>query len=163
MRKRIAVFGGSLFEDIKIEEKKYKPTHRKSVINLSKYHSIDNFSYEGLTIERSYRILKALPVESLYDDCIIALGEGDLDNSNDFEAYLILILDYLEKHNIRAMLVSLPTTLLNDTRAIYLQNIIDRVALNRNIDYIYEGKTDKIVSYEVLDDEEMTKAILELC
>lgn len=163
MRKRIGIFGGSLFQDIKIENGAYVTTKKQASIKLSKNHDIDNYSFQGLTAHRAKHLIQNLIVKGMYDDCILALGEADLDNSAQFKQELLEIIDDLSAKNVRPLLVSLPCELLKDERACRIQYILDETAVARNIDYIYEGNTTKMVSYVVLDDNDMSKAILELC
>lgn len=163
MRKRIAVFGGSLFQDIKLESGKYITTSKQALIKLSNKYDIDNFSLTGLTIERAYRLLKGLDIKKVYNDCILALGEADLNDVTSFENNLSKTIEYLLNNDVRPLLVSLPAEILTDSRAMAIQEIIDHVAIKYNIDYIYDGRTDKIVSYIVLDNDDMSNAILELC
>lgn len=163
MRKNIAVFGGSLFQDIKLDKGKFLPTKKQSTIVLSKAYNIDNFSLEGMTSVRALQILKALPIQQLYDDCILALGEAELCNETSFRHNLMEIIEYLQENQVRPLLVSLPNELLSDVKALRIQETIDNIAVEKNIDYIYEGNTDKTVSYIVLEEEDMNKAILSLC
>ncbi len=163
MRKRIGIFGGSLFQDIKLENGRYVTTKKQASVKLSKNHDIDNFSFQGLTVSRAKNLIQNLIIKGMYDDCILALGEADLDNSAQFQQDLLDIIDDLTAKNVRPLLVSLPSELLQDEKACRIQDIIDKTAVTRNIDYIYEGSTTKMVSYVVLDDNDMSKAILELC
>ncbi len=163
MRKRIAIFGGSLFQDIKLENKKFIITHNQVSIKLSKNYDIENYSVQGLTASRALRLIKAIPIQELYNDCILALGEWDMENPSAFEGTLKEIIQELLKNNVRPLLVSLPQDLLKNEVAVNIQNAIDHVAVEMNVDYIYEGNTNKTVSYIVLDDEDMSNAILELC
>lgn len=163
MRKRICIFGGSLFQDIKLEKNSYRTTAKQSAIRLAKNYDIDNFSMENMTIKRAFRLIQSLPVEDLYSDCILALGEADLGNGEEFNCLLPQIIAYLQERNIRPLLVSLPQELLNQADARIIQDVIDECALAYNVDYIYEGTTSKTVSYIVLDDIEMGQAILALC
>ncbi|MDE5714888.1 MAG: hypothetical protein K2I42_02025 [Anaeroplasmataceae bacterium] len=163
MRKRIAIFGGSLFQDIKIENKKYITTKNQVSIKLSKNYDIENYSVQGLTAYRALHLIRSIPIKELYNDCIIALGENDLNHPLAFEGVLKEIINELLKNNVRPLLVSLPKEILSSEAAYMIQDAIDRVAVDMNIDYIYEGNTDKMVSYVVLDDEDMSNAILELC
>ncbi len=163
MRKRIAVFGGSLFQDIKLESGKYITTSKQALIKLANKYDIDNYSLTGLTIQRAYRLLKGLDMKKVYNDCILALGEADLNNVASFEENLREIIEYLLANDIRPLLVSLPAEMLVDPRAMTIQEIIDQMAVKYNVDYIYDGRTDKIVSYAVIDNDDMSNAILELC
>ena len=43
-----------------------------------------------------------------------------------------------------------------------LQATIDSIAVEKNIDYIYEGKTSKLGSYMVVEPKDWTSAILSL-
>ncbi|MDE5545863.1 MAG: hypothetical protein K2I88_00205 [Anaeroplasmataceae bacterium] len=163
MKKNIAIFGGSLFEDIKNVEGNYIPTSMQAVIKLAKEYNIDNYSLGGMQIERAKRLIQLLPMKELYSDCILALGEADLDNPLEFEASLRQIIDHLQEQHIRPLLVSLPKELMNDSKAIFIQNIIDKIAVEKNVDYIYEGQTSKLVSYVVLEEADYFNAILYLC
>lgn len=86
-----------------------------------------------------------------------------MENPSAFEGTLKEIIQELLKNNVRPLLVSLPQDLLKNEVAVNIQNAIDHVAVEMNVDYIYEGNTNKTVSYIVLDDEDMSNAILELC
>lgn len=163
MRKSIVVFGGSLFQDIMFEKNNFITTANQSLIRLSRFYRIDNFSMTGLTVERTYRLLKTLPISNLYSDCILALGEADLNDPLSFKIYLPKIIEHLQSNNIKPLLVSLPKEMLVSSAANQIQTIIDEVAIAHNVDYIYNGDTDKQVSYIVLDDMDMGKAIVELC
>lgn len=162
MRKSLAIFGGSLFQDIKYEKGNFIPTSKQTAIQLSKEYIIDNYSFDGLDIKRTKRLIYALPIQK-YSDCILALGEADLMHPDAFEKDLIELVDYLEKKEVRPLLVSLPKELMFQSQAIQLQNSIDKIAIEKNIDYIYEGKTSKQVSYMVEEPEDWTNAILSLC
>lgn len=163
MKKSIAIFGGSLFQDIKYDKGKYIPTSKQSVIKLSNNYRIDNYSLEGMNIERAKHLIQKLPMKNLYSDCILALGEQDIDNPELFEKSLCDIIDELQENHIRPLLVSLPKELMLNPKAIFLQDIIDKIAVEKNIDYIYEGETTKLVSYMVLENQDITNAILYLC
>lgn len=163
MRKNIAIFGGSLFQDIKYENGNYVPTGMQSVIQLSKEYNIDNYSLSGMTIKRAKNLIQALPMKEIYSDCILALGEADLEDPKMFELSLKEIIDYLQEEHIRPLLVSLPKEIMNNPKAMHIQEILDKIAVEKNIDYIYEGKTTKLVSYMVLEDQDFTNAILHLC
>lgn len=163
MRKRIAIFGGSLFQDIKLEKNTYRTTAKQAVVRLAKCYDIDNYSMEDMSIRRAFRLIQSLPVQGLYNDCILALGEADLGNVEEFRNLLPQIISYLLNRDIRPLLVSLPKDLLNQEEARNIQSIIDDCAVAYNIDYIYEGNTSKTVSYVVLDDHEMGQAIVALC
>ncbi|MDE6408239.1 MAG: hypothetical protein K2K48_02945 [Anaeroplasmataceae bacterium] len=163
MKKSIAIFGGSLFEDIKYVKGSYEPTSMQAVIKLAKEYNIDNYSLGGMKIERAKRLIELLPMKELYSDCILALGEADIENPIEFESSLRNIIDYLQDQHIRPLLVSLPQELMSDARAVSIQDCIDRIAVEKNIDYIYEGKTTKLVSYMVLEEEDFSNAILYLC
>ncbi|MDE6241580.1 MAG: hypothetical protein K2M08_04045 [Anaeroplasmataceae bacterium] len=163
MKKNIAIFGGSLFEDIKYVKGNYIPTSMQAVIKLAKEYNIDNYSLGGMEIDRAKRLIHLLPMKELYSDCILALGEADLENPLEFDSSLREIIDYLQEQHIRPLLVSLPKELMSDSKAIYIQDIIDKIAVEKNVDYIYEGKTTKLVSYMVLEEEDFSNAILYLC
>ena len=163
MRKKLAIFGGSLFQDIKYENGAYIPTSMQAVVKLSKEYTLDNYSLEGMSIARAKRLIHALPMKELYSDCVLALGEADLDAPLEFEQGLRSIIDSLQEQHIRPLLVSLPKALMANPKSYPIQEIIDRIAVEKNIDYIYEGKTTKLVSYMVLEDKDFTNAILYLC
>ena len=163
MRKRIAIFGGSLFQDIRVENNSYILTGNNSVLNLKNAYNIDNYSVQGLTAERALRLIKTLPIKEMYNDCIIALGENDIDCYYNFNKVLDEILDYLLEANVRPILVSLSKEYLNKDKAHLIQKIIDNQAIEKNVDYIYEGETEKTVSYIVKDNCNIEKAILALC
>lgn len=163
MKKSIAIFGGSLFQDIKYENGRYIPTSKQSVIKLSNNYKIDNYSLEGMNIGRAKHLIHNLPMRNLYSDCILALGEQDLNDPEFFEESLRLIIDELQENHIRPLLVSLPKELMRNSKAILIQDIIDKIAVEKNIDYIYEGHTTKLVSYMLLENQDITNAILYLC
>lgn len=163
MRKRIAIFGNSLFQDIKLKNNEYIIAQKKSMIGLSKFHDIDNYSMENLSILRAYELIRSIPLKAYYQDCVIALGEADLSHPELFKKTLFEMIEYLQSNNIRPLLVSLPEDILTLPAAQHIQDFIDEAACLYNVDYIYDGKTDKMVSYVVLDDSDMQKAIYELC
>lgn len=163
MRKGIAIFGGSLFQDIKYMNGTYVPTQNQSVIKLAGNYAIDNFSLTGMNSERVKKYITALPMKNLYNDCILALGEAELEQPATFEKNLTDIIGFLQKNCIRPLLVSLPKELMNCKKAQAIQNIIDEIAVEKNIDYIYEGETTKLVSYQVIENHDFTSAILDLC
>lgn len=163
MRKRIAVFGNSLFQDIKFENNKYVTTKKQTTIHLSKLHDIDNYSMESLTMDRAFKLIQALPLKNLYQDCIIALGEADGNQPEQFKSILFQMIEYLQANNIRPLLVSLPEEMLVSPQAYQIQSAIDEAAVYYNVDYIHEGKTNKMVSYVVSNDCEMLRAITDLC
>ncbi len=163
MRKSIAIFGGSLFQDIKYEKGSFIPTPMQATVKLSKEYKIDNYSFEGLKISRVNHLIQSLPMKGIYSDCILAIGEADLDQPAAFKKDLLEAIQFLEDNDIRPLLVSLPKHLMEDKRGAYIQDILDEVAVKRNIDYIYEGKTSKLVSYMVLENKDWTNAILSLC
>ncbi len=162
MKKNIAVFGGSLFQDIKIENGKYHLTSKQSIIKLSKNYDFDNFSNQFMTSQKAWDLIRQIQIQR-YSDCILALGEQDLDQLELFKYNMLEIVKYLEENQVHILMVSLPQEVMNHRNANQLQDFLDQLVLEHNIDYIYDGKTDKIVSYSVLNDQEMQKAILELC
>ena len=108
MKKRIAIFGGSLFQDLRIEEERYIPTGMQTVIELAKEYDIDNYSMMGMSITRAKRLIEALPMQELYSDCILALGEADFDQPKLFQEILEELIDTLQHKHIRPLLASLP-------------------------------------------------------
>lgn len=163
MKKSIAIFGGSLFQDIKYENNSYIPTSKQSAIKLSNHYRIDNYSLEGMDIARAKHLIHSLPMKALYSDCILALGEQDMNHPDFFEESLREIIDELQRNHIRPLLVSLPKELMQNSKAMQIQDILDTIAVEKNIDYIYEGQTTKLVSYMVLENQDFTNAILYLC
>lgn len=159
MRRRIAVFGGSLFEEVRFENNTFNILNNKTVSDLKNKYDIDNYSCKGLNSDRVLRLVKNINVNELYSTCIIALGENEV-NDRLFELNLSQIIGHLLVNNVRPILVSLP--LFFDDK-LNLQDVIDRLSVDMNVDYIYNGLTDKQVSYIVKDKKDMKKAILELC
>ncbi len=162
MRKSLAIFGGSLFQDIKYEKGNFIPTSKQTVIELAKEYTIDNYSLQNMTIKRAKQLIYKLPIKK-YNDCILALGEADLLNPVEFANDLNEIIDFLEENEIRPLFVSLPQEVMKNPLASKLQATIDSIAVEKNIDYIYEGKTSKLVSYMVVEPKDWTSAILSLC
>ena len=163
MRKSIAIFGGSLFQDIKYKDGEYYPTHMQSAVQLATQYKIDNYSLDGMTTARAKKFIASLPMKKLYDHCVLALGEAEQNYPEAFEKNLIEIVHMLQKKCVRPLLVSLPKQLMASEKGILIQSILDRVAVENNIDYIYEGETTKLVSYKVLENQDFTDAILSLC
>ena len=159
MRRRIAVFGGSLFEEVRFENNTFNILNNKTVSDLKNKYDIDNYSCKGLNSDRVLRLVKNINVNELYSTCIIALGENEV-NDRLFELNLSQIIGHLLVNNVRPILVSLP---LSFDDKLNLQDVIDRLSVDMNVDYIYNGLTDKQVSYIVKDKKDMKKAILELC
>lgn len=159
MRRRIAVFGGSLFEEVRFENNTFNILNNKTVSDLKNKYDIDNYSCKGLNSDRVLRLVKNINVNELYSTCIIALGENEV-NDRLFELNLSQIIGHLLVNNVRPILVSLP---LSFDDKLNLQDVIDRLSVDMNVDYIYNGFTDKQVSYIVKDKKDMKKAILELC
>lgn len=163
MRKRILILGGSLFQNIIYNDGNYILKNNQFNSILAKDYDIDNFSMENLTVTRALGIIKHINLKGVYSDCIVALGEYDLNDNLNFNKEFNQLIDILYENDIRPVLVSLPLDKINDSRYLNIQNIIDNTAIEKNIDYIYEGKTDKIVSYQVLESNQLFNAILELC
>ena len=163
MRKRILILGGSLFQNIIYNDGNYILKNNQFNSILAKDYDIDNFSMENLTVTRALGIIKHINLKGVYSDCIVALGEYDLNENMNFNKEFNQLIDILYENDIRPVLVSLPLDKINDSRYLNIQNIIDNTAIEKNIDYIYEGKTDKIVSYQVLESNQLFNAILELC
>ena len=159
MRRRIAVFGGSLFEEVRFENNTFNILNNKTVSDLKNKYDIDNYSCKGLNSDRVLRLVKNINVNELYSTCIIALGENEV-NDRLFELNLSQIIGHLLVNNVRPILVSLP---LSFDDKLNLQDVIDRLSVDMNVAYIYNGFTDKQVSYIVKDKKDMKKAILELC
>lgn len=159
MRRRIAVFGGSIFEEVRFENNTFNILNNKTVSDLKNKYDIDNYSCKGLNSDRVLRLVKNINVNELYSTCIIALGENEV-NDRLFELNLSQIIGHLLVNNVRPILVSLP---LSFDDKLNLQDVIDRLSVDMNVDYIYNGFTDKQVSYIVKDKKDMKKAILELC
>ena len=159
MRRRIAVFGGSLFKEVRFENNTFNILNNKTVSDLKNKYDIDNYSCKGLNSDRVLRLVKNINVNELYSTCIIALGENEV-NDRLFELNLSQIIGHLLVNNVRPILVSLP---LSFDDKLNLQDVIDRLSVDMNVDYIYNGLTDKQVSYIVKDKKDMKKAILELC
>lgn len=159
MRRRIAVFGGSIFEEVRFENNTFNILNNKTVSDLKNKYDIDNYSCKGLNSDRVLRLVKNINVNELYSTCIIALGENEV-NDRLFELNLSQIIGHLLVNNVRPILVSLP---LSFDDKLNLQDVIDRLSVDMNVDYIYNGLTDKQVSYIVKDKKDMKKAILELC
>lgn len=163
MKKSIAIFGCSLFQDIKYKDGRYHPTQMQTVIQLTNQYKIDNYSLEGMTTSRAKRLIASLPMKKLYENCILSLGEAELDYPEAFEKNLIEIISMLQKKCVRPLLVSLPKEMMSNEKAVLIQDILDKVAVEKNVDYIYEGETTKLVSYKVLENQGFTDAILNLC
>lgn len=163
MRKRILILGGSLFQNIIYNDGNYILKNNQFNSILAKDYDIDNFSMENLTVTRALGIIRHINLKGVYSDCIVALGEYDLNDHLNFNKEFNQLIDILYENDIRPVLVSLPLDKINDSRYLNIQNIIDNTAIEKNIDYIYEGKTDKIVSYQVLESNQLFNAILELC
>ncbi len=163
MRKRIAVFGGSLFQDIKIVDNRYIMTENQTVISLSNCFDIDNYSMSNMTIDKALHLIKTLPFENLYNTCILAIGEADLEDCLLFRSKLEEVISYLLSLNVHPLLVSLPAQLLTNQNALHIQNCIDDVALKYNVDYIYEGETSKTVSHKVFSELDLRNALIDLC
>ena len=108
MRKSIAIFGGSLFQDIIYSNGKYIPTNKQASIKLSNNYKIDNYSLQGLSIQRVKKLLLQLPMKELYSDCILALGEADLTDVETFATTIEEIIEYLQENHVHPLLVSLP-------------------------------------------------------
>ena len=159
MRRRIVVFGGSIFEEVRFENNTFNILNNKTVSDLKNKYDIDNYSCKGLNSDRVLRLVKNINVNELYSTCIIALGENEV-NDRLFELNLSQIIGHLLVNNVRPILVSLP---LSFDDKLNLQDVIDRLSVDMNVDYIYNGLTDKQVSYIVKDKKDMKKAILELC
>ena len=159
MRRRIAVFGGSIFEEVRFENNTFNILNNKTVSDLKNKYDIDNYSCKGLNSDRVLRLVKNINVNELYSTCIIAFGENEV-NDRLFELNLSQIIGHLLVNNVRPILVSLP---LSFDDKLNLQDVIDRLSVDMNVDYIYNGFTDKQVSYIVKDKKDMKKAILELC
>lgn len=163
MTKRTAIIGGSLFQDIIYENGCFIPTYMQAAVNLPKEFNIDNYSSRRMTSSRAKELISKIDMSNLYSQCILAIGEYDLDNPDLFKANLRYIIEDLQAKDIRVLLVSLPCELLYNPKAIIIQEILDNIAVQNNIDYIYDGKNDKIVSYTILEKNDLTNAIIELC
>ena len=163
MKKKIVIFGGSLFEGIRFVNGTYQVFATKSLSELMQCCAIDNYSNQEMTSKLAYELIEKLKVKDNYDDCILALGERELDHLDEFVQNMEKIIAYLQKHHIRILLVSLPKEQMTSPNAYCLQQQLDQLAWTYNIDYLYDGVTDQCVSYQFSNDSELKHAILELC
>ncbi len=164
MKKRIIVFGGSMFINMGINKGNYVLKKNKMISKLEEKFILDNFSNSSLTTETSLKYLKEFTNNRKYDSCIISLGEADVCHisPSNFKMNLMKILDVLRNKQIRPLLVSLPDAFLKSEAAKEYQAIIDTIALEEKVEYIYNGDTDMEV-YKVKNASQMKRAILELC
>lgn len=163
MTKNIAIIGGSLFQEMKFENGSFILSSINNVINLSKEYNIDNYSTDKMTSIKAKNLVDKLIVNNNYSQCILALGENDFDDYNLFRNNLNYIIKKLQANDIRVILVSLPINVMFNPKAILIQEILDNIAIKYNIDYIYNGKNDKIVSYTIFKENDLKNAIINLC
>ncbi len=163
MTKNIAIIGGSLFQEMKFENNCFIPTSINIIANLSKEYNIDNYSTNKMTSFKALDLVDKLIVNNNYGQCILAIGENDFDDANSFKNNLKYIINKLQSNNIRVILVSLPKEFIYNPKLILIQEILDNIAIENNIDYIYNGKNDKIVSYTIFNESDFKKAIINLC
>ncbi len=163
MTKNIVIVGGSLFQEMKFENGRFIPTSFNTVANLSKDYNIDNYSTDKMTSIIAKKLVDKLILDSNYSQCILALGENDFNDSYSFRKNLNYIIRKLQTNDIRVILVSLPKEVMYNPKAILIQEILDNIAIQYNIDYIYYGKNDKIVSYTVIKENDLKNAIINLC
>lgn len=165
MKKSIMIFGGSMFINETIKANEYKTYNNKIVVKLKEKFNIDNFSNRNLTIKKSLNFLNIFIKERVYSDCILALGEADMDKTSllDFKNSLLDMVHVLKENKIRPLLVSLPKKYKNDDIAFKYQMILDEIAQEEELEYIYNGETNQEVSYMVNNDSQMKKALMDLC
>ena len=165
MKKNIMIFGGSLFINEAFNQMKYKVLNNKLIIKLKGKFEIDNFSSIKLTTSKSIKFMKEFIKVRQYSDCVIALGEADieLNNKDEFKSNLITMVNILKEHNINPLMVSLPKNYRNDIIAMEYQEIIDSVVNSENLQYVYYGDTDLDVSYKVTTKSQMKRAIIDFC
>lgn len=159
------IFGGSLFINEAFNQMKYKVLNNKLIIKLKGKFEIDNFSSIKLTTSKSIKFMKEFIKVRQYSDCVIALGEADieLNNKDEFKSNLITMVNILKEHNINPLMVSLPKNYRNDIITMEYQQIIDSVVNSENLQYVYYGDTDLDVSYKVTTKSQMKRAIIDFC
>ncbi len=165
MKKRIMIFGGSMFINEIFKNKEIKVYNNTTLTKLKDKFLVDNFSNEKLTVGKSLKLLNAFANERNYSDCILALGEADMkfESVENFKNSLLIFIDSLKQNNIRPLLVSLPKNYAKDSEALAYQKVIDEIAESKNVEYIYNGETSQTVSYKVYNNSQMKKALLNLC
>lgn len=165
MKKNIMIFGGSLFINEAFNQMQYKVLNNKLIVKLKGKFEIDNFSSIRLTSKKALSFMKTFVEVRQYSDCILALGEADIElkNKEEFKNNLISMVNILKNNNINPLMVSLPKNYRNDMLAIEYQEIIDSVVNSENLQYVYYGDTDLDVSYKVSTKSQMKRAIIDLC
>lgn len=165
MKKNIMIFGGSLFINEAFNQMKYKVLNNKLIVKLKGKFEIDNFSSIKLTSEKAVKFMKSFIGIRHYSDCILALGEADIElkNKEQFKNNLISMVRMLKENNINPLMVSLPKNYRNDIIAMEYQEVIDSVVNSENLQYVYYGDTDLDVSYKVNTKSQMKRAIIDLC
>lgn len=165
MKKRMLIFGGSLFTDMEFSCGAYSIKKNKILQKLKEKFDTDNFSNRQMTAERAACLAGEFIKERSYADCILALGEADLHGKDTalFKENMLELIRLLRTKQIRLLMVSLPSSCLKTARGRELQQIIDDIAMKEQISYIYNGDTDLEVSYKVKSEAQMKHALLELC
>lgn len=165
MKKNIMIFGGSLFINETYSQGNFKVLNNKVIVKLKSKFEIDNFSSIKLTAKKGLDYLLSFVKYREYSDCIIALGEADLELNNkvEFKEKLTLMVKTLKEFNICPLMVSLPKNYRNDIIAMEYQSIIDSIVNSENLQYIYYGDTDLDVSYKVSTKSQMKRAIIDFC
>lgn len=165
MKKRMLIFGGSLFMDMEFFKGSYSVRKNKILGKLKEKFETDNFSNRHLTAKQAACFATEFVKERNYADCILALGEADLQVADTmlFKESLLELIRILKNNQIHPLMVSLPSSCLKTEKGQELQRIIDDVAIQEQINYIYNGDTDLEVSYKVKSEAQMRQALLKLC
>lgn len=166
MKKRIAVLGTNVFLNTKFENGNYLAGSAKNMLKYSTSFEIDNFTKKNLTSQKAINFIKTFSTERNYADCIIELGEADYNNNVDlitFEKNLSELIEYLNKIDVKPILVSLSKELLNKKGYKEYQMIIDNVALKNDVKYIYLGNESDIASFVSKSNSQTKRKIFEFC
>jgi len=158
MKKRMLILGNSMFRDVDLKDNNFVIVDRNVISKLLFKYEIENISKKSMTSGVAYVFADVFTKSESFNECVIALGEADIDNLSvqDFETNLERIVSLLMSRSVKPLLVSIPKEYRNDM----YENVIERVAIKYSIPYIFEGKKNKKATKSFITDFQLKKALL---
>lgn len=99
MKKRLVLFGDSVFQTIEYCEGEYVPIYNKMVNELALDYNVSNFSFRNKPISFHLRLIKSLMNQD-FDEVMLAVGE--YETSLNPQSLILLLEDF--KRDLREMI-----------------------------------------------------------